>query len=156
MQLGVVAHMAAGDHQRGKAQDILPAVPAVKAEQHIAANGKVQLCPGIFPSQFFHREHRIVAVSGSGLLDLPAADLQLRDSVRILFQCMEAAAHFQPQCARRRGLLLEGRKPGRHHHHLIRLHAGSGSAQIVQVAVMGRVKCTAVEKNFHFYFSRSA
>ena len=36
------------------------------------------------------------------------------------------------------------------------LHAGSGSAQIVQVSVMGRVKCTAVEKNFHFYFSRSA
>lgn len=31
VQLGVVAHMAAGDHQMGKAQDILPAVPAVKA-----------------------------------------------------------------------------------------------------------------------------
>lgn len=80
MQLGVVAHMAAGDHQMGKAQDVLPAVPAVKAQQHIAANGKVQLCPGIFPGQFFHREHRIVAVSGSGLLDLPAADFQLRDT----------------------------------------------------------------------------
>ena len=131
-------------------------MPAVKAQQHITANGKVQLCPGVVPGQLFHREHRVIVVPGFGLSYLPPADFQLRDGIHSLFQCMEAAAHFQPQCARRRGLLLEGRKPGRHHHHLIRLHAGSSSAQIVQVAVMGRVKCTAVEKNFHFYFSRSA
>ena len=34
--------------------------------------------------------------------------------------------------------------------------AEATGADCVQVAVMGRVKCTAVEKNFHFYFSRSA
>ena len=156
MQLGVVAHMAAGDHQMGKAQDILPAVPAVKAEQHIAADGQIQFPFRVLRGQHLHREHRVIVAPGFGLSYLPPADFQLRDRVRILFQCMEAAAHFQPQCARRRGLLLEGGKPRRHHHHPVRAHPGSGGAQIVQVAVMGRVKCTAVEKNFHFYFSRSA
>ena len=107
MQLRCIAHIAAGDHQMGKAQDILPAVPAVKAQQHIAANGKVQLCTGVVPGQLFHREHGVIALSRFGLCDLPAADFQLRDGIHSLFQCMEAAAHFQPQRTRGRSVLLE-------------------------------------------------
>ena len=84
MQRRGIADIPAGDHYPRKAQDILPAVPAVKAQQHIAANGKVQLCPGIFPSQFFHREHRIVAVSGSGLLDHRKAQKLVADLIREL------------------------------------------------------------------------
>ena len=107
MQLRRIAHIAAGDHQMGKAQDILPTVPAVKAQQHVTADGKVQLCPGVVPGQLFHREHRVIVAPGFGLSYLPPADFQLRDGIHPLFQCMEAAAHFQPQRTRGRSVLLE-------------------------------------------------
>ena len=71
MQLGVVAHMAAGDHQMGKAQDILPAVPAVKAQQHIAADGEIKLCAGGSCRQHLQREDGVVPLSQRSLLHLP-------------------------------------------------------------------------------------
>ena len=131
-------------------QDILPAVPAVKAQQHIAADGKVQLRTGGFPGQLFHREHRIIAVPGFGLFDLPAADLQLRDgAARFPGQSVEAPAHFQPQRPGGVRALLEGRCACRHHHHPVRPDAGGGGTQVVQVAVVGRVEAAAVEKDLH-------
>ena len=109
MQLGVVAHMAAGDHQMGKAQDILPAVPAVKAQQHIAADGQIQFPFRVLRGQHLHREHRVVAAARLGLGDLPAADFQLRGHGLLpLCQLPEAAAHLQPQRRRGSRVLFEG------------------------------------------------
>ena len=107
MQLRVIAHIAAGNNKVRQPQDVLPAEPAVKAQQHIAADGKIQLRAGVLLRQLFHREHGVIALSRFGLCDLPAADFQLRD-VRAVCQRAEAAAHFQPQRPRCRGALFEG------------------------------------------------
>ena len=153
VKLRRVADIPARDHQPGQPQDLLPAVPAVKAQQHIAAHGHVQLGLRVSPGQHFQRKHRIVAPAQRGLLHLPAADAQRRDSP-LRFQCTEARAHLHPGAAGGGGGLLEGGKSRRHHHHSVRAHPGSGGAQIVQVAVVGRVKGAAVQQEPHF--SRSA
>ena len=149
----VVADIPARDHQMGQTKDVLPAVPPVEAQQHIAAHGHVQLGLRVSPGQHFQREHRIVASAQRGLLHLPAADAQRRNSP-LRFQCTEARAHLHPGAAGGGGGLLEGGKPRGHHHHPVRAHPGSGGAQIVQVAVVGRVKGAAVQQKPHF--SRSA
>ena len=153
VKLRRIAHIPARDHQPGQPQDLLPAVPAVKAQQHITAHGHVQLGLRIGAGQHFQREHRIVAPAQRGLLHLPAADAQRRNSP-LRFQCTEARAHLHPGAAGGGSGLLEGGKPRRHHHHPVRAHPGSGGAQIIQVAVVGRVKGAAVQQEPHF--SRSA
>ena len=153
MQLGVVAHMAAGDHQMGKAQDILPAVPAVKGQQHIAADGQIQRRARILRRQHFQRENGVVPLAAFGLFHLPAADFQRRDGL-FFRQRGKAAAHLDAERTGSTGAPLEGRDPGGHDHDFVRLHPRRSSPQIVHVAVVGRVEAAAVQKDPHF--SRSA
>ena len=46
------------------------------------------------------------------------------------------------------------RDPGGHHHHTVGVHPPHCCTEVIQVAVVGRVKGAAVEQRFHF--SRSA
>ena len=153
MQLRRIAHIAAGDHQMGKAQDILPAVPAVKAEQHIAADGEVQLIAGILPGQLFQREDAVILPALLRLLHLPAADLEAE--AHLPGQLRKAAAHLHPERAGGGCPLLEGGDARRHDHHAVRADPGSGGAEVVQVAVVGRVEGAAVKQDTH-HFSRAA
>ena len=143
-----IADIPAGDHHPRNAQDILPAVPALKAEQHIAANGKVQHSARVFPCQHFQREHGIIAAARCGLRHLPAAYFQRRHT-RLLRQRRKAPAHFQPQRTGGVCPLLKRRGACRHHHDLIRVHTVCRCTQIIQVAVMGRVEAAAIEKDLH-------
>ena len=130
--------------------ELVPAVPAVKSEHHIAADGQIQFPFRVLRGQHLHREHRVVAAARLGLGDLPAADFQLRGHGLLpLCQLPEAAAHLQPQRRRGSRVLFEGRKPCRHHHHPVRADTGSSGPQVVQVAVVGRVEAAAIEQRFH-------
>ena len=51
--------------------------------------------------------------------------------------------------------MLEGGDTRRHDHHAVRADPGSGGAEVVQVAVVGRVEGAAVKQDTH-HFSRSA
>ena len=140
----------------GQPQDLLPAVPPVKREEHITANGQIQLCPRVLPRQHFQREHRVIPAACRSLLNFPGADMQCPGCrPRPLHGFRKAAAHLGPQSAGCRRHLFERRDPRRHDHDLIRLHAGRRRPEVVQVAVVGRVERAAVKQNFH-YFSRSA
>ena len=50
------------------------------AQQHIAADGEVQLIAGVLPGQLFQREDAVILPALLRLLHLPAADTQRRDS----------------------------------------------------------------------------
>ena len=134
-------------------QNILPAVPAVKGQQHIAADGQIQRRARILRRQHFQRENGVVPLAAFGLFHLPAADFQRRDGL-FFRQRGKAAAHLDAERTGSAGAPLEGRDPGGHDHDFVRLHPRRSSPQIVHVAVVGRVETAAVQKDSHF--SRSA
>ena len=135
-------------------QDLLPAVPLGKAEQHIAADGHVQLGARVLRRQHFQCEDGIVPAALCGLLDFPAAHRHLQPGP-LLGQRGKAAAHLGPEGGGRRRGVLKGRRPGGHHHHLVGGHPGGGGTEVVQVAVVGRVEGPAVKQQFHCLTSAS-
>ena len=149
----VVADIPACNHQMGQTKDVLPAVPPVEAQQHIAADGEVQLIAGILPGQLFQREDAVILPALLRLLHLPAADLEAE--AHLPGQLRKAAAHLHPERAGGGCPLLEGGDTRRHDHHAVRADPGSGGAEVVQVAVVGRVEGAAVKQDTH-HFSRSA
>lgn len=80
----------------GQTKDVLPAVPPVEAQQHIAADGEVQLIAGILPGQLFQREDAVILPALLRLLHLPAADLEAEAHLR-------ASSAKQPHISTRSG-----------------------------------------------------
>ena len=149
----VVADVPARDHEAGQSEDVLPAVPAVKAQQHIAADGEIKLCAGESCRQHLQREDGVVPPPLRSLLHLPAAHGQSREAA-LLRQRGKTAAHLQPQRTGSVRPPLERGHSGGHDHDPVRPDPRRRCPQIVQVAVVGRVEAAAVQQDFHF--SRSA
>ena len=141
MQGGLIGAGAALDDQRRHLQHILPAVPLVKRQQHIAADAEVQLARGVGGVQHFQRVHGVAAPAPAYL---PIADLHRRGQRR------KAGAHLQAQLCRGGAGVLVGRRARGHDEGAVRLHQCQRGAQVVHVAVVGRVERPAVEQCFHF------
>ena len=153
MKRRVVADVPARDHQTGQLQDVLPAAPPVEAEQHIAADGQIQLIAGVLPGQLFQREDAVVFPAQCSLLHLPAADFEAE--AQLPGQRGETPAHLHPERAGGGRALLEGRDARRHDHHAVGPYPGGGGAEVVHMAVVRGVEGAAVKQDPH-YFSRSA
>lgn len=93
----------------GQTKDVLPAVPPVEAQQHITADGEVQLIAGILPGQLFQREDAVILPALLRLLHLPAADLEAE--AHLPGQLRKAAAHLHPERAGADVPCLKGRRP---------------------------------------------
>ena len=141
VQGGLIGAGAALDDEGSHFQHILPAVPFLKRQQHIAADAEVQRAVRVLAAQPFQRVHGVAAPAPAYL---PIADLHRRG------QRCKAGTHLQAQFCRGGTGVLVGRRARGHNEGAVRLYQCQRGAQVVHVAVMGRVERPAVEQCFHF------
>ena len=141
MQGGLIGAGAALDDEGCHFQHILPAVPFLKRQQHVAADAEVQRAVRVLAAQPFQRVYGVAAPAPAYL---PIADLHRRG------QRCEAGTHLQAQLCRGGAGVLVGRRARGHNEGAVRLYQCQRGAQVVHVAVMGRVERPAVEQCFHF------
>ena len=141
VQGGLIGAGAALDDEGSHFQHILPAVPFLKRQQHVAADAEVQRAVRVLAAQPFQRVDGVAAPAPAYL---PIADLHRRG------QCCKAGTHLQAQLCRGGAGVLVGRRARGHDDGAVRPHQRQCRTQVVHVAVMGRVECPAVEQCFHF------